>query len=204
MNNTTISRMCSMLISKRTAHMPQDVPKQYKVFRHFEHICVIMNTNGAPLVYGYNTYNNNDSFSTEHAEAMAFRKLNTLRKQMKIRGKLAVNILVVRTNGGNSKPCNNCIDCMYRNSANYTIRKIYYSDKSDPEGFQKETFSSLLNDPNKHVSAYFRFQQQQKEEEEEKEKEKEELSNQKKKSKKDGRPASPTPKIDTYKKYVSR
>jgi hypothetical protein len=195
-----------MLISKRVAHMPQDVPKQYKVFRHFEHICVIMNTNGAPLVYGYNTYSNNDSFSTEHAEAMAFRKLNCLRKQMKIRGKLAVNILVVRTNGGNSKPCNTCIDCMYRNSANYTIRKVYYSDNTDPEGFQKESFSSLLNDPNKHESAYFRFQQQQKEDEE-KEKEKEQSTNQKKKSKKDGkdgRPSSPTPKTDTYKKYTAR
>lgn len=191
-----------MLIDKRVAHMPPDIPKEYKVFRSFEHICVIMNSNGAPLVYGYNTYSNNNSLTTEHAEAMAFRKLNLLRKQMNIRGRLTINILVVRTNGGNSKPCNNCINCMHRNSDNYKIRKIYYSDNNQPDGFQKETFSSLLNDPNKHISAYFRYLQQK--QEEEKEKEKESSYNSKKKSKKDGRPSSPTSKNNTHGRFSNR
>jgi tRNA(Arg) A34 adenosine deaminase TadA len=121
-----------------------------------------MNLNGAPLAYGYNTYSNGD-MTTEHAEAMAFRKLNSVRKHMGIRGRLSVNILVIRTNGGNSKPCSNCIQRMINYSSLYTIRKVYYTNKNEPDGIQKESFSSLINDPNKHMSAYYRFQQQKNE-----------------------------------------
>ena len=160
--NSHIQRLFPLLIEKRQSFMPSDTSKDNKIFQTFEHFCVIMNLNGAPLAYGYNTYSNGD-MTTEHAEAMAFRKLNCVRKHMGIRGRLSVNVLVVRTNGGNSKPCSNCIQRMINYSSLYTIRKVYYTNKNEPDGIQKESFSSLINDPNKHVSAYYRFQQQKNE-----------------------------------------
>lgn len=153
-----------MLRDKRSAFVSENTPKCYRVFEKFEHICVIMTTNGAPLAYGYNTYKTDD-YTTEHAEAMAFRKLNCVRKKLGIRGRLSVNILVVRTNGGNSKPCSKCIECMQSCSDKYNVRKVYYTNNKEPTGIQKETFSSLVNDPNKHISSFYRFQQQIKEDE---------------------------------------
>ena len=111
------------------------------------------------LAYGYNTYKTDD-YTTEHAEAMTFRKLNCVRKKLGIRGRLSVNLLVVRTNGGNSKPCAKCIENMQSYSDKYTIRKVYYSNNTELDGIQKESFSALVNDPEKHISSFYRFQKQ--------------------------------------------
>ena len=162
--NNHIMNLRDTLTDKRAAYVCDTTPKSYRVFQNFEHICVIMTTNGAPLVYGYNTYKIDD-YTTEHAEAMAFRKLNCMRKMMGIRGRLAINILVVRTNGGNSKPCSKCIECMQSYSDKYNVRKVYYTNNKELNGIQKETFSSLVNDPNKHISSFYRYQQQIKEDE---------------------------------------
>jgi cytidine deaminase len=161
--NNYIKNLTETLTNKRAAFISDTTPKEYRVFRHFEHICVIMNTNGAPLAYGYNTYKTDDT-TTEHAEAMAFRKLNCVRKKLGIRGRLAVNVLVVRTNGGNSKPCAKCIEHMQSYADKYTIRKVYYTNNAEIEGIQKENFSSLVNDPDKHISSFYRFQHQQQQE----------------------------------------
>ncbi len=160
--NNHIMNLRDMLSDKRAAFISDSTPKAYRVFQNFEHICVIMTTNGAPLAYGYNTYKTDD-YTTEHAEAMAFRKLNYVRKKMGYRGRLNVNILVVRTNGGNSKPCSKCIECMQSCADKYNVRKVYYTNNKESCGIQKENFSSLVNDPNKHISSFYRFQQQIKE-----------------------------------------
>jgi tRNA(Arg) A34 adenosine deaminase TadA len=162
--NNNIMNLRDMLSDKRSAFVSDTTPKSYRAFQNFEHICVIMTTNGAPLAYGYNTYKTDD-YTTEHAEAMAFRKLNCVRKKLGIRGRLNVNLLVVRTNGGNSKPCSKCIECMQSCADKYNVRKVYYSNNKEPNGIQKETFSSLVNDPNKHISSFYRFQQEIKENE---------------------------------------
>jgi tRNA(Arg) A34 adenosine deaminase TadA len=162
--NNHIMNLRDTLSDKRSAYVSEDTPKCYRVFQNFEHICVIMTTSGAPLAYGYNTYKTDD-YTTEHAEAMAFRKLNCVRKKLGIRGRLNVNILVVRTNGGNSKPCSKCIECMQSYSDKYNVRKVYYSNNKEACGIQKENFSSLVNDPNKHISSFYRFRQQIKEDE---------------------------------------
>jgi tRNA(Arg) A34 adenosine deaminase TadA len=162
--NNHIKHLRDVLTDKRAAFVSDDTPKSYRVFQNFEHICVIMTTNGAPLAYGYNTYKTDD-YTTEHAEAMAFRKLNCVRKKLGIRGRLSVNILVVRTNGGNSKPCAKCIECMQSCSDKYNVRKVFFTNNTESDGIQKENFSSLVNDPNKHISSFYRFQQQIKEDE---------------------------------------
>ena len=153
--NSYIKRLSLELIEKRSAFMPDNTSRDFKIFGTYEHICVIMNLNGAPLAYGYNSYSQNN-INTEHAEAMAFRKLNIIRRIKGIRTKIPGNILVVRTNGGNSKPCINCIKIMESFSHNYTIRKVYFTNKDEMDGIQKENFTTLANEPVKHVSSFYR------------------------------------------------
>ena len=153
--NVHIQRLFPLLIEKRQSFMPADTCKDNKIFQTFEHFCVIMNLNGAPLAYGYNTYSNGD-MTTHHAEAMAFRKLNCVRKQKGIRGRLSVNILVVRTNGSNSKPCNRCVNYMDGLTGRFNINNIYYTDQQEETGIRCVKFSKLLNEEERHICAYDR------------------------------------------------
>ena len=158
--NDTIIRLTDMLIDKRIAHIPQDMSIEFRTMRSRMHSCVIFDTNGTPLAYGYNDFNIR-SPTTEHAEAMAMRKLYATMKVKGIRSGIVVNLLVIRTNGGNSKPCENCIRRMQSYSQHFTIRKIYYSNSnitsnSDDITIEKKSFTSLCNDPNKHESSFYR------------------------------------------------
>jgi cytidine deaminase len=124
------------------------------------HTCVIFDTNGTPLAYGYNDFNVR-STTTEHAEAMAMRKLLSVIKAKNPRAHLIVNLLVVRTNGGNSKPCANCIKRMCNYSQHFTIKKIYYSKSIVDSGelfIEKTNLNTLIDDPDKHESSFYRNQ----------------------------------------------
>lgn len=157
--NDTISRLADMLIDKRKAHIPEDMSMVFRTMRDRMHSCVIFDKNGTPLVYGYNSVNIRYP-TTEHAEEMAMRKLFVKLKVKGIRSDIVVNILIVRTNGGNSKPCINCINKMQRYSKYFTIRKIYYSNSTnntyDNMYIEKISFNSLINDPIKHQSSFYR------------------------------------------------
>ena len=158
--NDTISRLTCMLIDKRNAHIPRDMYTAHRAMRSRMHSCVIFDTNGTPRAYGYNDFNIR-SPTTEHAEAMAMRKLCINMKVKGIRAGIVVNILVVRTNGGNSKPCENCIRRMQSYSSYFTIRKIYYTNTSNTDTdiyIEKISFNSLCNDPQKHESSFYRNQ----------------------------------------------
>jgi cytidine deaminase len=157
--DNTITRLTQLLISKRSAHIPDDMCLLYKPMRSRMHSCVIFDRNGTPLSFGYNDFNVK-SPTTEHAEAMALRKLFASMRVKGLRSRIVVNILVVRINGGNSKPCENCIRRMYNYSQYFTIRKIYYSNGNNGNDINinivKTSFNNLLNDPNKFESSYYR------------------------------------------------
>jgi cytidine deaminase len=158
--NSTIMRLTEDIISKRSAHTPPEMSRPLKSLRARMHTCVIFDTNGTPLAYGYNDFNVRSS-TTEHAEAMAMRKLLATIKAKKPRAHLIVNLLVVRTNGGNSKPCENCIRRMCNYSQYFTIKKIYYSNsiaESDELFIEKTNLNTLVDDPDKHESSFYRNQ----------------------------------------------
>ncbi len=153
-------RLTEDIISKRSAHTPPEMSRTLKSLRARMHTCVIFDTNGTPLAYGYNDFNVRSS-TTEHAEAMAMRKLLAAIKAKKPRAHLIVNLLVVRTNGGNSKPCENCIRRMCNYSQYFTIKKIYYSNSaadSDDIFIEKTNLNTLMDDPDKHESSFYRNQ----------------------------------------------
>lgn len=121
------------------------------------HMCCILNKSGDILVYGYNIYNIKTP-TTEHAEAQAFRKLSQKIGYDKSAKKIKVDVLVVRVNGSNSKPCARCIDKMNEMSSLFSIKNIYYTHKDSENGLKCEKFIDLLNDPDKHISSYDRHQ----------------------------------------------
>jgi len=121
------------------------------------HMCCILNKAGEILSYGYNIYNIKTP-TTEHAEAQAFRKLAHKLGAPTSTKKIKVDVLVVRVNGSNSKPCARCIEKMQEMSSIFSIKNIYYTMKDVQDGLKCEKFSDLLNDPNKHISSYDRHQ----------------------------------------------
>ena len=150
MKFNNIQNLSNQLMAQRKAHTASSNFKSLG-----EHACVILNSKGAPISSGYNSFKVKTP-TTEHAEAMAFRKLTQTMKAKGMRKGMSVNVLVVRTNGGNSKPCTNCIKRMTEYTNIFTIRKVFYTtEPSQP--LHQETFSSLVSDPNQHMSSYYRF-----------------------------------------------
>jgi len=120
----------------------------------YKHMCVIIDSkSGEPLSYGYNIFKPN-SCKTEHAEAMALRKL--LRKVDGSRRRICIDIFVVRTNGSNSKPCYHCLQNMYKHLYKFNIKMIYYSHEAEPTGIRREKFMTMYDSDDHHISSYYR------------------------------------------------
>lgn len=100
------------------------------------------------LSFGYNHVRHNNCALGHHAETHALSKL--MRKNIK--GKF--NIVIVRNNYTNSKPCANCLKHfeMYKKYG-INIRKVYYSDNNE---LVKTTVSTLSNSKCHHESKFFK------------------------------------------------
>ena len=89
------------------------------------HMCSILDVNGNPLIFGSNYYNIKIN-TTTHAEVDAFTKL--VNKMGRIRRKITIDLVIIRTNGGNSKPCSECQIKIHEMSLRFHIRNIYYTN----------------------------------------------------------------------------
>ena len=147
-SDIVVQRLYKELIDKREKQTASNTKCD-----KYKHMCVIIDHNGEILIEGYNIFKTN-SCETVHAEAMALQRFYF--KFGKPKRRFNVDILVVRTNGGNSKPCINCLKTMQRYSNIINIKNIYYSHEDEPTGIRKDKFSTLLNSNDKHVSSYHR------------------------------------------------
>jgi len=153
--DTYIFNIMPMLIDKRK----QLTQTAYDCgTENFKHICAILDKDGTILAIGYNTYHVNQR-DTEHAEVMAMRKfLEKLKALRIIRTKrYEVNLFVMRTNCKSSKPCENCINTMESYTKWFSIKNVYYTDDTTASGIRKMKLRELVDDPNKHLSAFHRF-----------------------------------------------
>jgi cytidine deaminase len=89
------------------------------------HMCAILDINGNPLIFGSNFYNTKINITT-HAEVDAFDKL--VNKMGRTRRKITIDLVIIRTNGGNSKPCEDCQKKIHMMSIRFCIRNIYYTN----------------------------------------------------------------------------
>jgi len=88
------------------------------------HMCAILDINGNPLIFGSNYYNIKNN-TTTHAEIDAFTKL--ISKMGRVRRKITIDLVIIRTNGGNSLPCVECQKRLFDLSIRFHIRNIYYT-----------------------------------------------------------------------------
>ena len=110
------------MIKKREQQMSSPFHKKLKS----NHMCAILDKNGKILSFGSNYYNLKIDI-TEHAEVQAFRKL--IERIGRNNRKITIDVLVIRTTGGNSKPCEDCISRMYELSQRFKIRNIFYTNE---------------------------------------------------------------------------
>jgi cytidine deaminase len=150
-----IIKLKDVLIDKRKSQV-MNCTSHFTSNNH-HHMCCILNKSGEILSYGYNIYNIKTP-TTEHAEAQAFRKLQQKIGTPQTTKKIKIDILVVRTNGSNSKPCTRCIEKMVEVSSIFSIKNVFYTHKDTPSGLKCERFIDLVNDPDKHISSYERYQ----------------------------------------------
>ena len=116
-----IIELANNMIIKREQQMSSPFHQKLKS----NHMCVILDKNGGILSFGSNCYNLQIDI-TEHAEVQAFRKL--IERMGRHNRKITIDILVIRTTGGNSKPCKECIQRMYELSIRFKIRNIFYTN----------------------------------------------------------------------------
>ena len=147
-----IFKMCDKLIHKRKQQCVK--ANGYNSTFNSEHMCAILDSDGNPLIYGTNVYNIG-KLSTEHAEAQAIRKLYDKYSYQNQKRKIKVDIIVVRTNGSNSKPCERCIHEM-KCSTRLHIRNVYYTHQDAEFGIRCVKFDRLVEDPDRHYSSYDR------------------------------------------------
>ena len=117
-------------------------------------MAAVISPSGSILGIGYNHYPNS-GYHSVHAEIHSVTNAinNIIRKEGRARlakSPLSVNIVVVRTTGGNSRPCHNCIHQLAENPY-INVQKVYYSMSSDM-GMVVETMGTLLSNSDSHVS----------------------------------------------------
>ena len=147
---TKFHRIADTMISKRKAHYEAS---GYTSLTNSNHMCTILK-DGVPIIFGSNVYSIN-YMSTEHAEAQALRKLyEKIGKEINAK-KVTIDIMIIRTNGGNSKPCVRCINTMQKYTKYFSIRYVYYTFPGEPDGIRCVKFSQLINEE-QHVCSYDR------------------------------------------------
>lgn len=114
----------------------------------------VVSSSGSILGIGYNHYPNG-GYHSVHAEIHSVTNAinNVIRKDGRDRltkSPLSVNIIVVRTNGGNSRPCHNCIHQLAENPY-INVQKVFYSMPCDM-GMAVETMGTLIANSDVHVS----------------------------------------------------
>lgn len=117
----------------------------------------VISPSGSILGIGYNHYPNS-GYHSVHAEIHSVTNTisNIIRKEGRarlVKSPLPVNIVVVRANGSNSRPCHNCIHQLAENQY-INVQKVYYSVLNDSgiSGLAVESMGALLSNSDAHVS----------------------------------------------------
>lgn len=124
----------------------------------FKHICAVISPRGNVLGIGNNHCINGLLGATRHAEHHALDNAtqNVIRKfgrDRLLKGPLKVDLIVARSTGSNSRPCNNCITKHIAGNPYFNIRHIYYSHE-DSVLIQTNT-NTLFEHRHEHYSRFY-------------------------------------------------
>ena len=124
----------------------------------FRHMAAVIGKSGEIISIGYNNVRPN-RFSTIHAERDAldkaigtfYRKYGRSSLQ---KGAPKVDLVVMRDNGNNSRPCYNCITDVINGNQYFNINRIFYSHDQAIGGLVETTPRELYQDRYQHVSRF--------------------------------------------------
>lgn len=139
------------LQQKRSQHGTSWVDRQ-------KHMSAVLTPSGFVLATGYNHYRKNKYAPSVHAEAHAisnavstYCRKNGVSPAELMKSPPSVDLMVVRDDGHNSRPCSACIQ--HITSTPYlNIQKVYYSTHLATGGLVMETKTDLLANCDEHVS----------------------------------------------------
>jgi hypothetical protein len=124
----------------------------------FRHMAAVISKSGEIISIGYNNVRPN-RFSTIHAERDAldkaigtfYRKYGRSSLQ---KGTPKVDLVVMRDNGNNSRPCYNCITEVINGNQYFNINRIFYSHDQAIGGLVETTPRELYQGRYQHVSRF--------------------------------------------------
>jgi len=126
----------------------------------FRHMASLVTPNGRVIATG-NNYMHNQIPISIHAEHDA---INNAIKRIIRKGDrhkltktpMKVDLYVVRDNGRNSRPCNDCITNRINDNPYFNIRKVIYTHQDGIDGTITETRSELYQNRYEHITRHFR------------------------------------------------
>jgi len=126
----------------------------------FRHMASLVTPNGRVIATG-NNYMHNQIPISIHAEHDA---INNAIKRIIRKGDrhkltktpMKVDLYVVRDNGRNSRPCNDCITNRINDNPYFNIRKVIYTHQDGIDGTMTETRSELYQNRYEHITRHFR------------------------------------------------
>jgi cytidine deaminase len=145
------------VMKKKRAEHTVNTNKRLEPFKHGAMV-ISRKGGGAVIGYGANTYNN--EYGSIHAEASAFKNARSYIKKYRgvnltnTRRRLAVDIVVLRSSGGNSKPCYHCITEQLVSNRYFNVRKVIYSDFDDTGGYTVTNCNKLYDTREEHYSGF--------------------------------------------------
>lgn len=124
----------------------------------FRHMSAVVSQSGEIISIGYNNVRPN-RFSTIHAERDALDKAVGVFYRKYGRSSLqkatpTVDLVVMRDNGNNSRPCYNCITDVINGNKYFNINRIFYSNNLVDGGIVETTPRELFRGRYEHVSRF--------------------------------------------------
>lgn len=135
-----------------------NIPKN-KSLEPYKHAALIVSRKGGGAIIGYGN-NKYSAIGSIHAEANAFENATNYLRTHKTRNlntykaRMQVDLIVMRTTGGNSRPCFHCITEQIVNNPYFNVRSILYSDVNAEGGYVKTNKSTLFEEREAHYSGF--------------------------------------------------
>lgn len=150
MTKIDFNHYINYLVNKRKQmNCTKNVSNQYQ-----SHACAILDKkNGHILGISHNKHysQNKTHYGTIHAEDAMIKKFGSDKRFQNKK----LYLLVIRTNGGNSKPCSDCISKL--NNCNLKFSKIFYTNVVNGiKGVSFDNINQLVNDPDIHTTSYYK------------------------------------------------
>ena len=148
------------LKSKRNAY----TIKENRNSEPYKHGALVVSRKGGGAIIGYGANTFNNEYGSRHAEDMAFenaRRFVSKNKGQNLsnrRHRMKVDIVVLRTTGGNSRPCYHCITEQLVDNRHFNVRKVIYSDCDVDGGYVETNCNKLYENRESHYSGFHTMQ----------------------------------------------